>query len=712
MRRILLFSALAMMLSGCMQDNDVKEARALADRVVDGARGRVEFRKLPPADTGAPADAYRIETVGNKVIISGNDANSMAVGLNHYLREYCHIAIGWMDTEKPVLPKVLPQVEPAVEVKARVRDRFFLNYCTYGYTMPWWQWKDWEHFIDWMALNGVNLPLAITGQEAVWYDVWTEMGLTDEQVRSYFSGPSHLPWHRMINIDRWGGPLPQSWLRGQAKLQKKILRRERALNMRPVLPAFAGHVPAELKEIYPDADISQIKPWAGFSPEYTPSVLDPMDSLFPVIQRKFIEKQTALYGTDHIYGIDLFNEIHPKSWDPEFLAKAGSGTYASLAAADPEAVWLQMTWLFWFQRGDWTQERIKAYITSYPADKSLLLDYFCENVEIWKQTESYYGVPHIWCYLGNFGGNTTLTGNMAKVGTLIEEALAADPHLKGIGCTLEALDCNPYVFEYVLSNAWDNPSHQDLTRWTDILSDSRAGAPDENARKAWHILVDSVYAKTVPAGFSCAIHTRPRVDINTYWLRPRYTPEALEKALGLLEAAGGDGEAFRFDLANLRRQVISNHSAILYDRWRAAYEAGDRAVMDSAATAFLATADSLKEAVAGEPYFSLEKWIEDARNWGTTPEEKDYFERDARNILTTWGDRGSGLTDYACRSYDGLIETYYKPRWEMFFEAVNAALDKGEPFDAEAFRQRMFDFENAFSFEHFSSYLCPNTTKN
>ena len=116
--------------------------------------------------------------------------------------------------------------------------------------------------------------------------------------------------------------------------------------------------------------------------------------------------------------------------------------------------------------------------------------------------------------------------------------------------------------------------------------------------------------------------------------------------------------------------------------------------------------------MAGEPYFSLEKWIEDARSWGTTPEEKDYFERDARNILTTWGDRGSGLTDYACRSYDGLIETYYKPRWEMFFEAVNAALDKGEPFDAEAFRQRMFDFEYAFSFEHFSSYLCPNTTKN
>lgn len=59
-----------------------------------------------------------------------------------------------------------------VVVEAKVDNRFFLNYCTYGYSMPFWKWKDWERFIDWMALNGVNMPLAITGQEMVWYKVW------------------------------------------------------------------------------------------------------------------------------------------------------------------------------------------------------------------------------------------------------------------------------------------------------------------------------------------------------------------------------------------------------------------------------------------------------------------------------------------------------------------------------------------------------------
>ena len=41
--------------------------------------------------------------------------------------------------------------------------------------MTWWKWSDWEHFIDWMALNGINMPLAITGQEAIWYKVWSKL---------------------------------------------------------------------------------------------------------------------------------------------------------------------------------------------------------------------------------------------------------------------------------------------------------------------------------------------------------------------------------------------------------------------------------------------------------------------------------------------------------------------------------------------------------
>ena len=114
--------------------------------------------------------------------------------------------------------------------------------------MLWWQWEDWERFIDWMALNGINMPLAITGQEYIWQKVWKQFGMTDEQIRAFFTGPAHLPWHRMGNIDGWLGPLPQSFIDHQFELQKKILERERSFGMTPVLPAFAGHTPKAITE--------------------------------------------------------------------------------------------------------------------------------------------------------------------------------------------------------------------------------------------------------------------------------------------------------------------------------------------------------------------------------------------------------------------------------------------------------------------------------
>ena len=341
MKRFFLYAcavlALAMAACSTQKDDgtpDAKAAAALTARVIPDAARHFVFETLP-ADT---CDFFTLRSEGRRIVVGGNNANSMAVGLNYYLKYYCHTNIGWFAWDKGPMPKTLPRLEAPVRMDARVPQRFFLNYCTYGYTMPWWNWEEWEHFIDWMALNGINLPLAITGQESVWYQVWTELGLTDEEVRSYFTGPAHLPWHRMLNIDRWGGPLPKSWLEGQEALQKKIVARERELNMKPVLPAFAGHVPPELARIYPDAKIERMSDWAGFALEDYPWFLDPEDKLFPEIQKRFLEKEVEIYGTDHIYGIDVFNEMIPRSWEPDYLAGVSKGVYESLAAADPDTL--------------------------------------------------------------------------------------------------------------------------------------------------------------------------------------------------------------------------------------------------------------------------------------------------------------------------------------------------------------------------------------
>ena len=173
---LLLMAALAMM---SFKTADERAAEALARRVMGEKAKAVVFEQ-----TAAAEDSYELAQKGKKVLIRGNNANSMAVGLNRYIQQYCLANVSWFDYNPVELPGKMPQVKGKVSGRAEISTRFFLNYCTFGYTMPWWKWKQWERFIDWMALNGVNMPLAITGQEAVWQKVWRKYGMTDEQIRA------------------------------------------------------------------------------------------------------------------------------------------------------------------------------------------------------------------------------------------------------------------------------------------------------------------------------------------------------------------------------------------------------------------------------------------------------------------------------------------------------------------------------------------------
>ena len=699
MKQLFLLAASLLLLAGCAASPDsgpeAPAARALAERVLGKDARHFVFRTID-----ADSDVFRIETQGRKTVISGNNANSMAVGLNHYLKYFCNVNVGWFVWDEVVLPEKLPVVAEPIEIKARVEERFFLNYCTFGYTMPWWHWDEWEHFIDWMALNGVNLPLAITGQESIWYQVWTELGLSDEEVRNYFTGPAHLPWHRMLNIDRWGGPLPVSWLVGQEKLQKQIVARERELNMKPVLPAFSGHVPPELQRLYPDAQIDRMSDWAGFDEDQWPHFLDPMDPLFPQIQKKFLEKEIEIYGTDHIYGIDLFNEMIPKSWDPEYLARVSRQTYESLAAADPEGTWLQMTWLFYNERQYWTPDKIQPYITSYPADKSLLLDYYCERMEVWQRTDRYYGVPYIWCYLGNFGGNTYLAGNPNEVNKLIENTFAnGGENFRGIGSTLEGFDVNPFMYQYIFEKAWDFDTHKDLDAYARVVADSRTGKADENARKAWSILFKEIYHDRSVPGHSPLMNLRPSFGRSSSYhssVRYTYDNDRLREAIQLLLAADGRGSAYTFDVVNLTRQWLSNNFDTLSFHYKEAYDARDRERLDKTRDRMLAILDEMDRLLGSQTYFLVGKWIADARGWGADATEANYFESNARDLLTSWGDRGNMLTDYANRTLSGLVGSYYKGRWELFFDAVEKSLDAGEPLDEPALTEAYKDWEYAW----------------
>ena len=142
-------------------------AVALIGRIVPAHAAQFVCELIPP-EKGR--DVFEIESQHGKITLRGNSALSLAVAVNWYLKYCCHCSVS-LNGSQLNLPERLPVVKKKVHMAAWARSRYFLNYCTFSYSMSWWDWDQWERFIDWMALNGINQPLAVTGQEAVWQAV-------------------------------------------------------------------------------------------------------------------------------------------------------------------------------------------------------------------------------------------------------------------------------------------------------------------------------------------------------------------------------------------------------------------------------------------------------------------------------------------------------------------------------------------------------------
>lgn len=690
MKRLIYLLALALV--SC-STADERAAKELAERIVPGYADNIIFCQSEDS-----CDVFELKSDSDRLFITGNNANSMAMGLNYFLKNYCDVTVSWYASEPVQYPSEMPVVDMPVRIECRVRDRFFLNYCTYGYTMAWWKWEDWERFIDWMALNGVNMPLANTGQEAVWQKVWRRHGLSDDQIRAYFTAPAQLAWHRMSNIDHYGGPLPQNWIDEQAKLQKQILKRERQLNMRPVLGAFSGHVPEQLKEIYPDAAITDINSWAGFPKENLCCFLSPTDPLYANIQKEFMIEQEKMFGTDHIYGVDLFNEIDPPTWEPETLAEISKSAYESMADADPDAIWLQMGWMFYHDRKHWTPDIIEAYLKAVPQGKVIILDYYLDRIPVWERTESFYGQPYILCYLGNFGGNVWMTGDYHLCSERLDKALDnGGDNMTGVGATLEGFGVNMFMYEMLLDKAWKSDS--DDSRWAESFADRTLGREDQTVRDVFKVLTDSIYVDRSTSSQTPLACSRPSLEGYWYWTaqyKIKYDNDLLVELWRNLLKVHSDRNSYRSFVVTVGVQALGNHFIVMRDALAQAYYDKDAAKLEEAGKVIMDAFEDLDALAACDPMLRLDKWIEDASAWGSTPEESSYYRQNAREIITTWASP-SDLQDYATRLWSGLLESYYAPRWKMFIEELQSCVAEGREYDQNVFYERLGEVEREWA---------------
>ncbi len=605
---------------GKFDENAPKAAAALAKRVLSKHSEHFDFESVRPVNG---RDVFEIETRDGRTIIRGNTAVSMAVGLNWYLKHYCHCHVSLRGNQLK-LPDPLPEVRPKLRRTSWAQYRYFLNYCAFGYSMPFWDWSQWEELIDWMALNGVNAPLAVTGQEATWRNVCRRLNMSDKEIREFLAGPPYLPFQWMGCLDGWGGPLPKRWVDRHEALAKQILARERELGMRPILQGFTGHVPEAILKRHPQASAQKIK-WV----EWDTHLLDPLDPLFPKIAKVFMEEQSRQFGTDHLYAADTFIEMTPPSGEPDYLGKLSRAIYRGMAETDSSAKWVLQSWPFKHNSRFWNQERIAAFLDAIPHDKMLVLDLQCEWRPLWKGTQAFCGKPWLWCNIQNFGDRTFIGGALNLTNTE-PHAVRNNPksgRLAGLGFVNESLCNNPVIFEMMFETAWRSEA-VDCSEWVAGFARRRYGSQNARAQDAWQHLYKSVYRGGRGGSLS-------------------------EAWRALLDAADelNDVDPYRFDLVHVARQVLS-------DQRGSGMPGGSRSRAKGAAREQL-TRD-MDRLLATRKEFLLGRWLADARRWGDTDEERAKMEWNARRIITKWG-ATRRLDNYAWKEWSGMLTGFYLP---------------------------------------------------
>lgn len=352
--------------------------------------------------------------------VKARTAVDAVAAVAQYAREQFNASFSWAHTGGSTLGSIQPAgaawPQPAggsFSLCRAVPWTYYQNVVQSSYSNVWWNASRWQTEVDWMALHGVNIALAYAGQEALFRQVYMELGLTDADLGAFFNGPAFLSWSRGQGMAGVGGPLPQWWYSSQLTLNEAVVGMMNSVGVAPILPVFQGNVPASLSPLYPQANISD-----GW--------LDVFDPLFTKIQDSYMAKLLSAYpnATCFYEGDGLFSSGTPPWADggslggplaqldgaagltpnPDALKRA-TAAYNSFAKHDPDAVWVYQSWIWRGFQSDADLAYLAGWLAGAPQGRFFLLDQTAERVPIWTKfgNFSFFGQPFAWLSMNNMG---------------------------------------------------------------------------------------------------------------------------------------------------------------------------------------------------------------------------------------------------------------------------------------------------------------------
>lgn len=651
------------------QTTNPEAVTALLDRI-GGSGTSSRFVTIVDASLSTSGkDVFVITSEGGKPCIKGNNITAVTTGINWYLNHYAHVNIAWNNLTTDLSTVKFPVPTGEETHNCSVDYRYYLNYCTFSYSMSVWTWERWQKEIDWMALHGINMPLQIIGLDVVWKNLLTEdLGYTSAEANKFVAGPCFQAWWGMNNLQGWGGPNPDWWYARQEKLAKQILARERELGMQPVLPGYAGMAPSDITTKTGIAANNQGE-WCSF---VRPYILDPNSEGFTRVSELYYKRLEELMGTSEYYSIDPFHEgANTSGIDVPAAYKSLAN---ALYKAQPDAKWVVQFW-------QWSGPQYNI-LSQVEKGKLIVLDLFSESVP---NFNSYGEHESVYCNLPNFGGRTGLFGRLNKTLSEFYDYKAKYPHINGVGATPEAIEQVPVLYDALFELPW-RTSAPDAKEWMAEYTKARYGAENADAQAAWEKIRNSALnCQTGLQGpHEAVLCARPALSVGAVssWGGTEifYDPQdVVDAAYKMLQAKNSlSGQNYSYDLTDFTRQAFTDYGYYLLKGINDAANSNDKEAYAQRRDAYLQLILDLDELLNTNKSFMLGRWTNLARGiadeaTGTTEADKQWLElNNARTLITTWGERnqseGGGLRDYSYREWAGMLKDFYYNRWKTFFD--------------------------------------------
>ena len=679
------------MLMSC--GNNPEQVSALLDRVGgEGTSARIETQvKKSLAKDGK--DVFVISSKDGKPFIQGSSLSALTTGIGWYLNHYVHVNLTWNNLTTDLSKVELPVPEKAETRNCSADYRYYLNYCTYSYSMAFWTQERWEKEIDWMALHGINIPLALVGTDVVWKDVLTEAGYSREDIDKFVAGPGFQAWWLMSNLEGWGGPNPDWWYVRQENLSKFILGRMRELGMEPVLPGFGGVVPSNAPEKLGVTATDQGNWCYGFR---RPSFLLPTDERYTELAQLYYKHLEKVMGKSKYYSMDPFHE--GGRTEGINLKEAFTTIYNEMQRHSPGSTWVIQAW---------DRNPRKEALDTIPKGGFIVLDLYSDGLAKWED-KGYYGHDFLWCMLHNFGGKTGLHGRYEPMLQNYYKALEKYPDgVKGVGATPEGLETCPVLYDLLFELPW--MSKDEAQSWIKRYSEARYGEKSDAMEQGWEILSKSILNCPNPSqDVEAVICARPALDVRrvsgwgTTQIYHDITKVREAAALMLQEKDRFRGNPnYEHDIADVVRQTLTDSTYFLLKDIAASYNKKDMVAFKDQYTVFLGVLEDLNRLLSQIDIFKLANWTQSARAVcdevpGTTDADRDWMEWNARTLISVWGpeqcaERGR-LHDYSSRQWGGMLGDFQRARWEIFFKA----LEEGKTIPS----QEWFKWEDNWSRSH------------